>query len=115
MIIKNTREVGNKKEREAEIFLQELGYETVAKNFTTKFGEIDLIVKKGEYLIFVEVKYQARKEISVPSAKVNRAKQERIKKTAFCFLQRQKEEYYCRYDVIEIIGEEINHFVGAFM
>ncbi|MEG1459118.1 MAG: YraN family protein, partial [Acetivibrio sp.] len=58
----NKRALGFEKEKLAAQFLEEKGYQVLEKNFYSHFGELDLICKKEEYLVFVEVKY--RKELA---------------------------------------------------
>lgn len=54
----NTRRIGTAHERQAETFLKEKGYRIVARNYRCRSGEIDLIARDGECLVFVEVRYR---------------------------------------------------------
>ena len=54
----NKREKGTVYENMAASYLEEKGYQILEKNFYSHFGEIDLIAKKEEVIIFVEVKYR---------------------------------------------------------
>ena len=55
---KNNRETGAKAEAIACWFLGQQGYDILEQNFYTKVGEIDIIAKEGQTLVFVEVKYR---------------------------------------------------------
>lgn len=54
----NKREIGSGYEEMAAAYLIEQGYKIVARNFSGRRGEIDIIARDGEYLVFVEVKYR---------------------------------------------------------
>ena len=55
---RNCREIGAEYENRAVIFLKEKGYQIIKQNFRCRQGEIDIIAKDGEYLVFTEVKYR---------------------------------------------------------
>ena len=55
----NRRETGSRYEKQAAVFLEQKGYEILEMNFRCRRGEIDLVARDGEYLVFVEVKYRA--------------------------------------------------------
>ena len=54
----NKRQLGTVYEQKAAAYLQQQGYEIMECNFRCRMGEIDIIAREGEYLCFVEVKYQ---------------------------------------------------------
>ena len=106
-------------ERLAADFLKRLGYEIAERNFRTRFGEIDLIARKGKFTVFVEVKLRANTRFGTPAEAVTRAKQERLILAAEEWLAAHKEAVYARFDVIEVMlpkdGEmKINHLENAF-
>lgn len=120
----NKREIGQTGEKYAEKFLISQNYEIVAKNFRSKFGEIDLIgrdVAKRE-LVFVEVKTRTGDLFGEPQDSVNYSKKEKILKTALYFLNSSTEKrYLCwRVDVIAVKLKkdgklrEITHFKNIF-
>ncbi|TRX52758.1 YraN family protein [Thalassomonas sp. M1454] len=85
--------------------------EFVESNFYSRFGEIDLIMKDGKTLVFVEVKYRKSDRFGNPSALVSLSKQKKIIKTAkFYLLKKQLNEYnsYFRYDVVSLLGPADN-------
>lgn len=72
----NKRKLGYYYELKAEQYLINQGYSTVAKNFYSSYGEIDLIMEKDDFIIAVEVKYRNRPEVSIfesiPKSKINK-------------------------------------------
>ena len=60
---KNNRETGAKAEAIACWFLKQQGYDVLEQNFYTKVGEIDIIAKEDQTLVFVEVKYRKKTEV----------------------------------------------------
>ena len=118
----NTRLVGHWGEQTAGEYLRKKHYKLVAMNYTCRMGEIDLIAKNREYIVFVEVKL--RKDASFAEARefVTRAKQERIIKTASLWLAHNETGLQPRFDVIEIYAPDgpksraikINHIENAF-
>ncbi|MEG2441064.1 MAG: YraN family protein [Acetivibrio sp.] len=106
----NKRALGFEKEKLAAQFLEEKGYQVLEKNFYSHFGELDLICKKEEYLVFVEVKYRKELAYGYPLEAVSYRKQQCLLKTARYYLYKNKieEETPCRFDMVSILGEKIN-------
>ena len=112
------RAVGHAGENAALDYLLAQGYEPVERNLHSRFGEIDLIVRNTEYLVFVEVKTRSASCLSRPAAFVTPRKQQKLIKTAQLFL----EQYPCglqpRFDVVEVIntpgGVRLEHLENAF-
>ena len=106
-------------EDEAVLYLEDLGYEIIVKNFRCMQGEIDIIAKDEEELVFVEVKTRTSKKYGEAKEAVGKKKQEHIKKAALYFLYKNNiEEIGIRIDVIEIYIKndikQINHIKQAF-
>lgn len=120
---KTTKDIGRSGEKFAEKHLKKQGYKTVAKNFSSAHGEIDIIAESKDYLVFVEVKARKNNEenfknYGLPGEAVNKTKQQHIIFTAQIFLQRHPTEKALRFDVIEVyLGDkvEINHIEDAFV
>ena len=99
-------------------YLRKKHYMILASGYRCRFGEIDLIARKGPYIVFVEVK--TRKDESFAAARefVTPAKQERVRKTAMLWLQQNDVDLQPRFDVIEIVGQgrrqTIRHMENAF-
>lgn len=112
----NRRERGAYYEKKAAEYLEEQGYEILERNYRCRLGEIDLIAKEGEYLVFVEVKYRKNSAGGDPAEAVNFSKQRVISKVAAYYLMRERGclEISCRFDVVSILGEEISLIKNAF-
>jgi putative endonuclease len=91
-------------EEQAVEYLQRAGLSVVERNFRCKLGEIDIICRQGEQLIFVEVRYRSNPGFGSPAASVNRGKQRKIIRTAQFYLQnrRQFRNKFCRFDVLAL-------------
>ena len=118
----DNRSKGSWGEERAARWLRLRGYRILEKNYRCRFGEIDLIARRGGYLVFVEVKLRRDARFAEAREFVSRPKQERILKTAQFWLQEHESELQPRFDVIEIYapeGErgraEIRHIENAFM
>ena len=107
--------LGRVGERLAEKHLKSIGYQILEKNFTTTFGEIDIIAKDQDYIVFVEVKTRESIDYGTPSQAVNYKKQEKYKNLANAYLIKEgKTEQNCRFDVVEVVKRKINHIINAF-
>lgn len=107
--------LGRVGENKAVEFLEKQGYTVIERNYKTKLGEIDIIVKKDDTIVFVEVKTRSNDLYGSPSEAVGYEKQRKYVKVASEYLLKQKtKDQSCRFDVIEIINDEINHIIDAF-
>ena len=83
--------------------LKARGYEILARNYRARRGEIDLIARDGEFVVFVEVKTRRSLKFGLPQAAVTLQKQRQISKVALAYLQsRNLLDTPCRFDVIAI-------------
>lgn len=112
----NKRSLGTEKEELAASFLIKQGAKLLCKNFYFRGGELDLVVKDGEYVCFIEVKYRKSKSYGFPEEAVTTAKQHKIIRGAKLFLYQKQfpEDTPCRFDVISIYQEEITWIKDAF-
>lgn len=96
------KSLGDGYERQAAHWLQGRGLRLLAHNFRGKTGEIDLIARDGECLVFVEVRARSNRNFAGAAASVDRRKQRRILRTAQLYLQHHPELHLlpCRFDVI---------------
>lgn len=102
---------GKKGEELAEKFLRGQGYEILSRNVHTEGGEIDIIARDGETVVFVEVKARSKRDGFVPSDRIDHAKVERLQGAAQAWLSDQAEELPARIDVIGVCeGEVVEHF-----
>jgi len=114
------KSIGKEAETLVENYFRKENFEILARNYRAKTGEIDLIVKKGETLVFVEIKSELSSKSFFPEEKVDVRKQEKIKKTAEIFMlknfQKLSKIKEIRFDVVVVSLEkgEIRHYEGAF-
>ena len=94
--------IGKSGEDRACSLLKKKGYKIVERNYMSRFGEIDIIAKKKEYLVFVEVKTRSEKTIALPRESVDSFKQEKIIRTAEIYLSENPTDLQPRFDVAEI-------------
>ncbi len=85
--------------------LQQQGLQLVMQNFSCRYGEIDLICRSAQQLVFVEVKYRQSNSFGGAAAAVTLAKQQKLAKTASLFMQQHRSQAPCRFDVVAISGE----------
>lgn len=115
------KEIGNKGESYAVKFLKKKKYKILERNYSKKYGEIDIIAKDKEYIIFVEVKTRHENPMTSPVDAVDKRKQKRIIKTAAAYLAENRLDAYCRFDVCEVFVNSdnlklisINYIKNAF-
>jgi len=103
----NARATGDAFEQTALERLQDAGLKLLARNFATRFGELDLVMRDADSLVFVEVRYRRHLQFGGGAASVGTAKQERIARAAQAFLQAHPKfaALPCRFDVIAFDGE----------
>ena len=94
---------GSQAEDLARHFLEARGLKLVTRNFRCRSGELDLIMRDGEQLVFVEVRSRRHTRYGTPAESVTRTKQQRLLRTAAFYLQRQRLDLPCRFDVVAIL------------
>jgi putative endonuclease len=111
MINKNTqkrtfdgRTKGIDTERLACEYLQGKGLQLVQRNFFSRHGEIDLIMRDGDTLVFVEVRYRKNRNYGGAAASVTFTKQQRIIKTALNYQMQNASQDAMRFDVVAVEG-----------
>ena len=85
----NKREIGKTGEIKAAKYLESMGVNILERNYQNRFGEIDIIGKEGNILLFIEVKYRKNESFGYPLESI-------------------------RFDCIGIIGDRIDWVKGAF-
>ena len=98
------RERGRRAEDAAVIFLQQNGLNMVARNYQCRFGEIDIIARDGDALVFVEVRMRSGGAFGGAAASITRAKQEKLLRTARHYLSGLARAPACRFDAVLIGG-----------
>jgi putative endonuclease len=104
---------GDEKEDLAERYLSARGFELIERNFHCKGGEIDLIMKDGEYLVFIEVRYRENKDFGGALASITPSKQRKIHRAAEYYLLNhfKNSPPPCRIDAIGIEAENTIEWV----
>lgn len=114
----NNKITGNFGEKLAHDYLIKSGYKVLEINFTTRVGEIDIIVEKEDIIAFVEVKARKNLRYGMPREAVNERKMQKIIRVAENYIvYKAREDRQYRFDVIEVfLGEDgkINHIEDAF-
>ncbi len=107
-------------ERAAKKFLQKLGLKFLAANFRSERGEIDLIFRDDDCLVFVEVKARSSEDWTRPAAAVDARKKRLLSQTALDYLRLLKNpEVKIRFDIVEVLlsnGDvrEVRHLPNTF-
>lgn len=100
-------------EEEAARWLKRHGVRVIERNVRTKLGEIDLIARDGDTLVFIEVKTRRGEAMGPPAAAVTPPKQRRIGKLAQAYMQRRRlAGVACRFDVVGVLLGENDSVVG---
>lgn len=115
------RWLGDRGERKAAGFLRRQGFRILARQYANPYGEIDLIARDGDAIVFVEVKTRRSDVAGLPVEAVTSDKQRKMTKTALVWLKRRGLlESHCRFDVVSILWPEdskapqITHYKNAF-
>ena len=97
-------------------YLEQQGYTVQERNYRCRSGEIDLIVRQGSALAFVEVKTRTSTARGEPREYVTAAKQRRLRSAAmhYLMLHPEAENLRLRFDVAEVIGETVRYTENAF-
>ena len=103
-------------------YLKRHGYKIEGRNFSCRFGEVDIIARDRKYVVFAEVKLRKNADFAAAAEFVTVAKQRRIITTAQLWLRQNPTDLQPRFDVIEIYAPQgtqtekptINHLEDAF-
>lgn len=97
------KEIGKKGEELAINFLKKNGYHIIKRNYICKLGEMDIIAREKDTLVFIEVKTRRSNIFGPPQAAVNISKQTKLSKVAMNFLKENNiEDIKARFDVVSI-------------
>jgi len=98
------KELGKRGEEVALRFLKKKGYRIIEKNYACKMGEMDIIAKEKDTLVFIEVKTRTSALFGPPQLAVNFSKQRQLSKVALNYLKENRlEEAKARFDVVAIL------------
>jgi putative endonuclease len=106
--------IGAAAEDRAVAFLAQQGLKLVARNFRCRGGEIDLIMRDGGSLVFVEVRARARNDFGGAAASITAAKQARIILAARHYLAQHRVDAPCRFDAVLIQAGQLQWLRAAF-
>ena len=116
-----SKTLGERGEAAAARFLRRRGLRLVTRNWRTRMGEVDLIMRDGPVLVFVEVKSRTSDALAPPHATVTAVKRRRLTRLARRFVQTTRQEHRaCRFDVVSVVWPPeskrpaIEHIVDAF-
>lgn len=96
--------LGQAAERHARDFLKKRNLSAVCSNYRTRFGEIDLIMRDGDTLVFVEVRYRCSNAYGDAAESVGANKQARITRCAQEFIKVRGHDGPARFDVVAFDG-----------
>jgi putative endonuclease len=111
--------LGSKGEDLAIKFLKKQGYTILKRNYKTSLGEVDIIAREGDTLVFIEVKTRTDLSFGYPFESVNERKKHKLKNLALLYMKQQGKEVSVRFDVLSIFytdkgREQIEHLRDAF-
>ncbi|MEW6067790.1 MAG: YraN family protein [Nitrospirota bacterium] len=114
-----TKILGDKGEDFAVKFLKEKGYKIIRRNYRSTIGEIDIIAKDGDTIVFIEVKTRTNISFGYPFEAINTKKRQKLKNLALLYLKQQKEEFSVRFDIVSIFcadngKNKVEHIKDAF-
>lgn len=113
--MKHLRQWGGAGEDLARAYLLEKGYQWLASNYLTRWGEIDLVMMDGDVVVFVEVKRRKSRNYGTPEEAVSSLKQYRMAKVALMFIQgRRLDGKMVRFDAVALDDDGIRHVRDAF-
>lgn len=99
------QERGRRAEDVAAIFLQQQGLILVERNYRCRFGEIDLIAREGDALVFVEVRMRTSRAFGGAAASITAAKRDKLLRAARHYLSGRTGAPACRFDAVLLNGD----------
>ena len=99
--------LGERGEKFAARYLRRHGYRILVRRFKTRAGEIDIVCRHGEWLVFVEVKTRKNDDYGTPSEAVTKEKQNHMSRTALDYLRLLNHpRIRFRFDIVEVILQD---------
>lgn len=107
----NSPDKGSLAELQAEKYLQARGLISVARNYRCAAGEIDLIMREGDTLVFIEVRLRSNQRFAHAAESVNYRKQRKVIKAAqhYLLVKQLTDKLPCRFDVVAIDSIAATH------
>ena len=111
----NTHIIGVSGEHKASEYLKNKGYKIINMNYTCPIGEIDIICKYKDMIVFVEVKQRESLKYGYPREAVTSTKANKIRMVALNYLKYKRlTNQKIRFDVVDILGDKITHIENCF-
>ncbi|HMK14417.1 MAG TPA: YraN family protein [Burkholderiales bacterium] len=113
----NRNAEGTAAERVAATFLQSHGLKLLETNYRCRFGEIDLILRDGDTLVFAEVRLRTSDNFGGAAASITSQKREKLLKASRHYLASRKKTPHCRFDAVLLSGmskQDIQWIKNAF-
>ncbi len=101
----DSRETGNRGEALVADYLLGRGYDILRRQYRCRYGEIDLVARKGDTLCFVEVKTRRNLSVAQPREYVTGKKRDKLRAAAAWYLSESGWEGPARFDVAEVLWE----------
>ena len=117
---RKARRLGQRGERTAAVLLREMGWEILDRNYGTKHGEIDIVARSGDVVVFVEVKTRRKALRARPGEAVGHQKRENLTRAARQFLREIGfPDVRYRFDIVELLMNgiwlrDMAHYPNAF-
>lgn len=113
---KNKRTIGSHYESRVAAFLEKQGFEILERNYRCRYGEIDLIARDGNDLVFIEVKYRKTDCAGTALEAIDEKKAAQVRRVAsiYLFQRRYAESTSVRFDAAGVDGEQITYIKNAF-
>lgn len=114
--ILNKKQLGDIAETKACTFLQNKGLSLIDKNYRSRFGEIDLIMRDKNEVVFIEVRSRSYNTFGTAIESINKTKQQKVIRSAASYLQKKKwlDKVNYRFDVIGCSPTNIEWIKNAF-
>ena len=100
------KETGDRGEDVCARYYEKHGYTVIARNFHSRYGEIDVIAESDTQLVFIEVKTRAEGQATLPCEAVDQKKMRRLTQTAQMFLTQYDKERQMQFDVFEVLTRD---------
>ncbi len=106
---------GSAGEAAAANYLISIGWQILATNWETEVGELDIVARDGQAVVFIEVKTRSSYKFGRPAEAVGRDKQYKLSMMAAQYIKKNRLlNIPARFDVIEVTAYAINHIRNAF-
>lgn len=101
-------------EKKVALVYQDQGYEVIEQNFRMKGGELDLVLVRGDEIVFCEVKTRSSNRFGAGVESVNHRKQVILRRTASAWLNKRGYRGRLRFDVASVVGGQATIIANAF-